>query len=249
MDYRFTDAWADPPGQTERWHTEVLTRLPHGFLCYAPRAEADIPVAPPPVRKTGYITFGSFNNLSKITPGVVALWSRILHAVPGSRLLIKNKPLQDQAVRAHYHALFAQHGVPRERVELVGWMPSPGSHLALYGGIDIALDTFPYNGTTTTCEALWMGVPVIALAGRLHASRVGVSLLARLGLHELVAESEDAYVALASRLANDEAGRKVLRAELRDRMRRSSLCDGKSFARDVEDAYRTMWRKWCAGRS
>lgn len=248
MDYRFTDAWADPPGQTEAWHSETLVRLPHGFLCYEPRPEADILVAPPPAVRNGYITFGSFNNVAKVTPDVVALWALILKRVPGARLLLKSKALQDISVRERYHNMFSREGIDAGRVELHGWIPSPGSHLALYDRIDIALDPFPYNGTTTTCEALWMGVPVITLAGRLHAGRVGVSLLSQIGLTEFIAENPERYLGKAVELAGDADRRATLRSELRERMKRSSLCDGASFARDVESAYRDMWRQWCASR-
>lgn len=249
MDYRFTDAWADPPGKTEQWHTETLVRLAHGFLCYEPGSEANLPVvALPSSQRKGQITFGSFNNLSKVTPQVVALWARILCAVADSRLVLKSKPFEDEAVRNYYLALFASAGVSPERLELVPYTPAVNSHLELYGRIDIALDPFPYNGTTTTCEALWMGVPVITLAGGTHAGRVGVSLLSQVGLAEFIALDEQAYVALAVELAGDPGRLARLRMSMRQRMKDSSLCDGASFAREVESAYRSMWRKWCVTR-
>jgi predicted O-linked N-acetylglucosamine transferase (SPINDLY family) len=246
IDYRLTDAWADPPGKTERWHTETLIRLPHGFLCYRP-PNATPAVAPPPVQANGHITFGSFNSLVKTTPAVVACWAHILQQVPDARLVIKNKSFRDPSVCARYQGLFAEHGIAPERLELVGWIDNLNNHLELYHRLDIALDPFPYNGTTTTCEALWMGVPVITLAGHTHAGRVGVSLLSRLDLTDLIAGDPDDYTQRAVRLAQDRATLARLRPRLRPRLQASSLCDGPAFARDVEAAYREMWRGWCGG--
>ncbi len=246
MDYRFTDAWADPPGWTEHLHSERLVRLPDGFLCFRP-AEG-IAVSPPPSLHSGYVTFGSFNNMGKITEEVIALWCDLLHAVPGSHLMLKYKALHDKAIRTRVHGLFAKHGIEAQRVELTGWLDKMRDHLGSYARVDIGLDTFPYNGTTTTCEALWLGVPVVTLAGKVHAGRVGVSLLSQVGLTELIADSPQEYVELAVRLAGDPARLSALRANLRDRMANSSLCNGPRFARHVEAAYRSMWREWCTGK-
>jgi len=243
IDYRLTDALADPAGQ-EQFHTEELWRLPGCFLCYRPLADAPS-VTALPAKKAGFVTFGSFNNLAKINPGVVRLWSKILHEVPHSRLLVKNLSLTDPATRERYQAMFHEHGIPAERVELVGHVVSREAHLGLYGRIDIALDTFPYNGTTTTCEALWMGVPVITLAGKTHAGRVGLSLLTALDLNEHIADGPQEYVARATTLANDRERLVHLRTTLRERMQASPLCDAPAFARKVEAAYREMWREWC----
>lgn len=235
MDYRLTDTWADPPGG-EAWHSEKLLRLPRGFLCYAPPSHAPQP-GPPPVLAAGHITFGSFNNLAKITPPALALWAGILKQLPGARLIVKNKSLRDAAVRARYTALFAAQGVGAERLELVGWLEQGADHLSLYQRVDIALDTFPYNGTTTTCEALWMGVPVIALCGVNHASRVCASLLSRVGLQELLCNTEDEYSAVAIHLAG-AVGRLVQwRSDLRRQMQESSLCQADAFTRTLEQAY------------
>ncbi len=245
IDYRFTDAWADPAGQTERYHTETLVRLPRGFLCYQPPDLAP-PVVTPPCLHNGYVTFGSFNHMAKVTDEVMALWAELLRALPSARLLMKSGALADADVHARCLARWQQAGIARERIELIGPIPDPEQHLARYGQVDIALDPFPYNGTTTTCEALWMGVPVIALAGSRHAGRVGVSLLTQVGLEDLVAQSEADYLALAVRLAADPTRLMRLRAGLRERVAASPLCDAVAFARDVEAAYRTMWRDWCA---
>lgn len=249
MDYRLTDAWADPPGQTEHLHTEALVRLPDGFLCYNPLqgSPASPPLVPSPCQVNGYITFGSFNNLAKITQEAIALWSEILCAVPGSRLVLKNRPLSDGVTCEHFYGLFEGHGIVRERLELIGWIPNMSQHMATYNKVDIALDTFPYNGTTTTCQAVWMGVPVITLAGQTHAGRVGVSLLSQLGLDQFIAYSVEQYKTCASALACDTETLGSLRAGLRERMAASYLCDGKQFARQIESAYYDMWKTAAEG--
>jgi predicted O-linked N-acetylglucosamine transferase (SPINDLY family) len=245
MDYRLTDVVADPPGQ-EAFHTEALIRLPQGFLCYKPPADAP-PVVPPPGSANGHITFGSFNNLSKMNSAVIAAWAEILTRLPGAHLILKNKSLRDEPTCARYIEFFAERGVAPERVKLVGWLPASTDHLALYSQIDIALDTFPYNGTTTTCEALWMGVPVIALAGNRHAGLVGASLLTQIGLSDLLAQAPGDYVNLAVQLAGNPDKLAALRASLRERMTNSPLCDARTFVRHIEEAYREMWRRWCQG--
>ncbi|MEW6330080.1 MAG: tetratricopeptide repeat protein [Pseudomonadota bacterium] len=244
MDYRLTDGLADPPGQTERYHTEQLVRLPHGFLCYAPPDDAPEP-GDPPLEKNGYVTFGSFNSIAKVTPAVVRRWAAILDSVPGSRLILKSHALTDAPVRERYWRLFSEQGIGTERVQLLGQIRERAGHLGLYRQVDIGLDPFPYNGTTTTCEALWMGVPVVTLAGAAHAGRVGLSLLSRLGLAELAAGNEEEYLALAAGLARDTSRIRELRQGLRRRLRESSLCRGPAFARDVEQSYRAMWQAWC----
>jgi protein O-GlcNAc transferase len=243
MGYRITDAFADPPGR-DAFYSEKLIRLDGCFLCYQPPGDAP-PVAPLPAETNGFITFGSFNNLSKMQPGVVALWSQVLHAVPGARLLVKNPSLTDPPTRQRIAAMFAQHGIWADRLELRGHTPTPQEHLAFYGRVDIAIDTFPYNGTTTTCEALWMGVPVVTLAGAVHAGRVGLSLLTAAGLPELIAATPTEYVARAAALAGDRVALSRLHAGLRERVRQSKLCDAAGFTRAMESALRLIWRGWC----
>lgn len=245
IDYRLTDAWADPPGIADAFHTEKLIRLPQGFLCYLPSRHAP-PVSQLPAMTNPTITFGSFNNLSKITPDVIDLWVELLRAIPTSRLVIKNSSLGDAPTRDHYLQLFAKQDIDPGRLDLLPPIHANDEHLGVYGQIDIGLDTFPYNGTTTTCEALWMGVPVITLAGSMHAGRVGVSLLSQIGLDDLIAESVQDYVRIAVELASDRHKLANLRAELRDRMGQSALCNGAAFARKIEDAYRDMWASHCA---
>jgi len=240
--YRLTDARADPPGVADDFHGEALIRLNRCFLCYGTPDDAP-EVAPRPA--DGPITFGSFNHLPKVTPEVVATWCRILDRVAGARLILKAKGLASAVTRDRVRALFADHGIAPERVETIAWLPAPGDHLALYGRVDIALDSFPYNGTTTTCEALWMGVPVVTLAGDRHAGRVGASLLATVGRDDLITATRDDYVARAVALAADADGRAAARRDLRERVRRSPLGDAAGLATEIEAAYRAMWRRWC----
>lgn len=248
MNHRLADGISDPPGHAESWHTEKLARLPDGFLCYTPPLDAP-EVGPPPAARVDYVTFGSFNNLAKITPAVAEIWARLLGSVPGSRLVLKNKSFADIETRDRWREQFERLGVGPARLAFNACTSAIGEHLGMYGAIDVALDTFPYNGTTTTCEALWMGVPVVTLAGRTHASRVGMSLLSQIGLPELIATGHDDYVNIAVALARDARHRADLRRQLRPRLAASSLCDGPAFARKVENAYRAMWRAWCVGRT
>jgi len=242
--YRITDAIVDPPGAVEANHTEQLVRLENGFLCYEPWATAPN-VTLPPSSESGKITFGSFNNLAKIGPSVIAAWSRILRSVEGSRLILKAMPFADSGVQRLFEARFKAHGVTRRQLQFFPEAAGVDEHLARYADIDIALDPFPYCGTTTTCEALWMGVPVISLAGDRHASRVGLDLLTRVGLPEFAAENLDAYVAAAVELAANPARLVTVRSDLRGQMARSPLCDAVRFARELEAAYRTMWGAYC----
>jgi predicted O-linked N-acetylglucosamine transferase (SPINDLY family) len=240
MDFRLTDDIADPPGEADKYHSEALVRLPHGFLCYGP-PEGAPNVSGLPARQNGHITFGSFNNLPKTNPEVIALWSRLLDQVANSRLLLKSKQFADEQVRQRVLDLFSVFGVGAERLKLLPRTASTAGHLAMYHQLDIGLDPFPYNGTTTTCEALWMGVPVITLRGDRHAGRVGASILTRMGLEHLVAESQDQYVEIGIKLAQNITALENLRAGLRSHMQSSVLCDGQSFARIMETSLTNLW--------
>ena len=244
MDYRLTDARADPPGTTEHLHTEQLVRLPDCAWCFRPSGDAP-PASGPPVLRAGHITFGCFNALPKINAPLLRLWSEILLEVPGSRLLLKNAAFRNPSVRERMRSVLEKAGIVPERIELAEHVPGLAGHLASYGRVDIALDTFPYHGTATTCEALWMGVPVVTLAGQTHVSRVGVSLLDHAGLAGLAASSPEEYVRIAAALGRDAPRLAEFRASLRERMAGSPLMDGPRFARNVEQAYRQMWRAWC----
>jgi predicted O-linked N-acetylglucosamine transferase (SPINDLY family) len=244
MDYRLTDGFADPLGATEQLHSEKLIRLPECFSCYQPPTEVP-EVSGLPAREKGYVTFGSFNNLAKITPEVMAVWAKILQAVPGSRLTLKNAGLGGSIAQQTVRDTFAGLGVALERIELLGRDQSERAHLERYGSIDVGLDPFPYNGATTTCETLWMGVPVITLAGRTHAGRVGASQLSNLGLAEFIGHTTEEYISISTRLASDLERLGQLRAELRARMAASPLTDGLRFTKHLEQAYRGMWQDWC----
>jgi predicted O-linked N-acetylglucosamine transferase (SPINDLY family) len=238
IDYRFCDAVTDPPG-AEQNATEKLIRLPSGLHCYLPPADAPA-VAELPFLKNGVVTFGSFNKLGKVSDATVALWASVLKAIPSARLYLKSRALTEAETRTITAARFAAHGIASGRLDLVGWVPDDAGHLAAYSRVDIALDTFPYSGTTTTCEALWMGVPVLTLAGATHASRVSASLLTTVNLDAWVTTSSEAFVVHAQSAARDIAALTRLRVDLRARMRGSALCDGAPYAAAVEAAYRKM---------
>jgi protein O-GlcNAc transferase len=241
IDYRLTDATSDPVGETDAYYSEKLIRLPTTFSCYEPDANAPA-INPLPATSSGAVTFGSFNNFAKITPDVIALWARLLRELPLARLLLKSRGLSDASVADRIKSTFAKHGVVAERVILNGQEVSVREHLSLYHGVDIALDPFPYNGTTTTCEALWMGVPVVTFAGHSHASRVGASLLTHLGLADWIATTPVDYVAMAVAAAKDLARLADLRGQLRDRMLHSFLCDGVKFTTGLETAFTEIIR-------
>ena len=243
IDYRLTDALAEPPG-AQKFYTEELVFLLDGFLCYRPPDFAPT-VAPLPADKKGYITFGSFNNSCKINPVIAELWAEILKACGNSHLLLKLKGGGEPEIKGRYAGYFEQFGIGSERLDICGWK-SPPEHLQLYSQVDIALDTYPYNGTTTTCEALWMGVPVVSLIGsKHHASRVGLSILSRVGLEFFAASSPPEYVAKAIALAENRHSLAQIRSSMRARIAASGLCHAKAFTRQVEAAYRKMWRRWC----
>ena len=247
VDYRFTDSEADPPGESDELHTETLIRLDDGFLCYRPPAVAPA-VAPAPSLDRGFVTFGSFNNPAKLTDEGIAVWSRILREIPTARLLIKGVNFETPEFREtklRFRDGFARAGIAESRVELRGHTATTAEHLGTYAEVDIGLDPFPYNGTTTTCEALWMGVPVVVLEGDHHAARVGVSILTRIGLTELIAETPERYIEMALALARDPGRLVSLRAGMRERMAASPLRDEPGFARRFEATLRALWRRWC----
>ncbi|MBF0374726.1 MAG: hypothetical protein HQL39_15080, partial [Alphaproteobacteria bacterium] len=248
MDFRITDAITDPIGASDPWYTERIVRLGRPFLCYRPPAEAIQPVAPPPAAETGTVTFGSFNNIAKLTPQVLTVWGRLLAAVPNGRLILKSRCFQDEETKGRFAGLIAQGGARPDQIVLFPHDESSKDHFAAYNRIDIGLDPFPYNGTTTTIEALWMGVPVVTLQGDQHAGRVGASILIHSGLGDLVTIDEASYIATAAALAGDPDRLADLRAGMRERLLRSPLLDEKGFAVSFGDAMRGMWKTWCHRR-
>lgn len=244
IDGRITDLVTDPVGQTEAFYSEKLVRLPRAFSCYLPPAESP-PVSPLPAAENGSITFGSFNQLAKVNAEVVTCWSAVLRAVPHSRLFLRSAVLSDRGTADDLRQRFAAHGVAAHQLLLSGEQLSVEDHLRAYSQMDIALDPFPYNGTTTTCEALWMGVPVVTLQGATHVSRVGTSLLTHLGAAEWIANSESSYVATAQRLAQDLSALASIRSSLRGRMAHSALCDSEGFAEEFAYALRQRWMERC----
>ncbi len=248
MDYRLTDEWADPSPASDHLCTESLVRLPKGFLCYKPLDDSP-EVSTPPVTRNGYITFGCFNNSAKVSETVLDAWGRILTALPSARLLMKSRQLHGPGLQKRFLDELSRRGIDPDRIEMLGRVNSTIEHLSLYGRVDIAFDTFPYNGTTTTCEALWMGVPVVTLAGDRHAGRVGVSLLQNIGLPELIADTVYDYERIAVELAGSTENLARYRSAMRHSMRNAPLLDAAGFARSVESAYRDMWRNWCQTRS
>lgn len=243
MDYRLTDAIADPDG--DAYYSERLLRLPRSFLCFRPLTPMP-DVSPLPAAQSGHVTFGSMNNFSKVTGEVLDLWAQLMQRVPESRLLLKAKQLEDATVCKRVVERFHGHGIPAERLTMLAALPSRADHFAQYHHMDIGLDPFPYNGTTTTCEALWMGVPVVTLRGDRHAARVGASLLTHVGLKELVANDAEEFLQIAAELAHNQKRLSMLRATLREKLQGSMLCDEPGFARDMEEALRDAWRAWCA---
>lgn len=242
MDWRISDAVCDPPGDADRWHIEKLWRLEGSFWCW--RLPTDAPeVSPLPARSGGAITFGSFNNFTKLNRELTQCWAAILRALPGSRLLVAGAPAG--GTRERFVARFTDAGIDAERLELVERLPVDAFR-RLHHRVDVALDTFPYSGGATTCESLWMGVPVLTLAGRMGFERSATGLLTLAGLEDWIARDREDYVARAIAAAGDSVRLAALRAGMRDRLRASPLADEPAFARRLEAAYRGMWRAWCA---
>ena len=237
MDYRIVDELTDPDG--EEFYTEKLLRLKRCFLAFNPPDDAP-EVGSLPYLTNGYVTFGSFNNFTKINNKVLRVWRQLLKSVPKSRLLLKSKHFNDKELKNEVKAFFTSRGIAEERINIHGFELKLKNHLDFYNRVDIALDSFPYNGTTTTCEALYMGVPVITVRGVCHVARVGVSLLSSMGLSSFVAADLAEYRVIASDLAKNVKLMKSLRANMRGLMFNSSLCDSLSLVRDIENQFQTV---------
>jgi len=240
IDYRLTDPHLDPPGLNDHFYSETSIRLPDSFWCYEPQV-TDPAVNPLPAQSNGHVTFGCLNNFCKVNEPVLRLWAQVLKAIPTSRFMLlcpegsHRQPLLD---------LLQREGIRPDRVELIAGRPRL-QYLELYHRIDMGLDTFPYNGHTTSLDSFWMGVPVITLVGQTVVGRAGLSQLTNLGLPELIAQTPLQYVQIAVDLAGDLPRLAELRRTLRGRMQASPLMDAPSFARNIETAYRQVWRNWC----
>jgi predicted O-linked N-acetylglucosamine transferase (SPINDLY family) len=247
IDYRVVDSMTDlvdaEGGADRATAVEQLVRIDPCFLCYSPPGDA--PDVAERVVGSGEIVFASFNAVQKINKPLAELWRDVLDATPGSRLLLKANGLREADAVTTVAKRLAAWGLPMERVELVGATRTRAEHLAMYAQVDVALDTYPYHGTTTTCEALWMGVPVVVLAGDRHASRVGISLLQAVGRREMVAQTRAEYVQIASSLAKNASKLQKIRADLRRNVSESPLCDEVAFGERLRSNLRDMWRNWC----
>jgi len=247
MDYRFTDAVADPLDDADRFATEKLVRFAPTAWTYSPPTDAP-EVAPAPCVTSGHITFGCFNTPSKITESMIETWAKVLVAVPNSRFCLKGAGLDGAAMQSKYISSFEKAGVTADRLSFLPRTPDTRSHLACYHGIDIALDTAPYNGTTTSCEAMWMGVPVITLVGDRHMARVGASLLTAIGHGDWATFSKQEYIGRVTALAADFSNLASIRTNLRGDLLRSPLLDHSAQAVRFGAALRECWRKWCQSR-
>ncbi len=241
IDYRFTDPHLDPAGSDDSIYSERSIRLPETYWCYQ-LDEHSPDAGPSPAKRNGDITFGCLNNFCKVSPQALDVWIEILRENPKSRLILH---AHEGSHRQRMRDLLKIRGIDPQRLQFLGWV-AYYDYLKQYQQIDIALDPFPCNGGTTTCNALWMGVPVITFSGKTAVGRGGVSVLRNVGLTELIAESIQRYVQIASELASNPARLSELREGMRNRMRASLLMDSSRFARNVEAAYRQMWQRWCA---
>ncbi|MEO8165406.1 MAG: hypothetical protein ABI619_08415, partial [Betaproteobacteria bacterium] len=242
IQYRISDQISDPPGLTDRYHTETLVRLPHSQWCYRPFVDVDCAREAPSVRN-GHITFGSFNQTVKITPAMRQMWGRILTQVPDSRLLVVG--VVDDRARAGLYRDLKDGGVERARIEMLPYVALE-EYYRSFGRVDIALDTMPFSGGTTTCDALWMGTPVITAPGERPWSRSAASILTTLGLQDWIAQSAEEYVQRAVQFARSPSAIATLRQSLRSKMLESPLMDKRQFTRNMEQAFRQMWQSWCS---
>ncbi|MDH5189961.1 MAG: tetratricopeptide repeat protein [Gammaproteobacteria bacterium] len=238
VDYRITDNYAESDDGT--LYTEELLKMPESFLCFGGFIEQEIKPELPLQRK-GYVTFGSFNNVSKLNTEIIKVWSDILHKVPDSKLVIKAGNVEKDYIQKNIRGEFIKHGIHEDRLELKGFNKDKGTHLDYYNEIDIALDSFPYQGTTTTCESLWMDVPVVSLVGKLHAQRVSNSIYKNIGVEDCLAYTEDEYIQIAVSLATDVKKNAKLRKKIHTRLRESILCNPERFTKQLEDLYKSAW--------
>ncbi len=248
VDYRIVDQYVEPPEEDGLYTTEKPLRVPHSYFCYTPIEKCPI-TGDTPALKNGYITFGSFNNYAKVSDTIVDVWAAVLKAIPTSKFLLKNQALKDPDTWQHFKGRMVERGIDPHRLHYSKFEKSTQDHLRVYQKVDIALDSFPYNGATTTFEALWMGVPVVTLVGNAHVSRVGKSILATLGFDNLIANTADEFVTLCQTLAKDVKYIQNFRQTIREKMQKSPVMDAKTFTRELEELYQRAWNNWCENQS
>ncbi|MBF0452304.1 MAG: tetratricopeptide repeat protein [Candidatus Magnetomorum sp.] len=241
IQYRLTDDISDPESH-DPFYSEQLIRMPEGFLCYLPQ-EKSPEVSRLPAEKNDYVTLGSFNNLAKVNEMVISVWSEILCNLPEVKLLLKARPLSSDETQEYIINKFVAHGVHPDQIKCMGFLDSIESHLEIYHQVDLALDPFPYNGTTTTCDALWMGVPVITRCGEYHAGRVGASILSHIGLNDFIANSTENYIAKTIHVCRNISLLKNVRKNLRHMFQSSPLMDAKRFTQKIEQTYLQLWKQ------
>jgi predicted O-linked N-acetylglucosamine transferase (SPINDLY family) len=246
MDFRISDDVTEPEGLMDDFSSERIIRLPGGFHLYRPPYSVPETVVPLPALKNKCITFGSFNNLKKASPLTFEAWSTLLREIPNSRMVIKDRNLEGKYMRERVMSIFASYGVESSRITVIRLMRNNFDHMSAYNNVDIALDCYPYNGTTTTCEALVMGCPVVTRQGDSHVSRVSSSILTHVGHPEWIAHDMDEFVAIGKKLASDTKVLAAIRSKLRSEMYASPLCDPQRMRRELGDAIRFMWRDWCS---
>lgn len=246
MDYRIVDAFTDPHPGAKRYSSEQLLYMKPVFSIYLPDSDLPDVAAETPALKNGYVTFGSFNSLPKLNSQLLEMWGQILSRVDGSKLLVKNKMLDHPSVRKDVSEALASAGISHQRQILLGRTDPPQEHMKIFRGVDLCLDSYPYNGTTTNCDSFVMGVPVVTLTGSRHASRVTTSQLRSLNLGNLVAADSDQYIDIAVQLASDTAKLNSIRQGLRECLQSSALMDYQGFTQQLEAKYRDIWRQWCA---
>jgi predicted O-linked N-acetylglucosamine transferase (SPINDLY family) len=244
IDYRISDYYTEPKGMTEHLNTETLWRLPQIFCCYGANERSPKVIDHPPFEDNGYITFGCFNNFSKVTDPVLETWRKILEQVPDSRLMLEIAGADGSKFKTQLNERFKRLGIPEDRIIVIPRHPS--NQFVLYNKIDVALDPFPCAGGTTSMDTMWMGVPLITLAGHHFVSRMGVTILNNVGLSELVCENTDEYVFKAIALGNEHNRLRSMRHNLREKVMASPMMDQVAFAKNMEDSYRQMWQKYCA---
>ncbi len=245
--YRITDRYADPPEVAEAFSAEALVRLPASYYCYYPEVPT-LPVNDLPALQSGYITFGSFNNAAKFNPSLFALWANVLHAVPHSKLLLMTKSFKDSTARQLVLEALTGLGISSERV-ILDYAVTTEDTLVAYHRVDVALDAYPFNGATTTCQALWMGIPVITLVGQTPAARAGLSILTTVGFKEWVAYTPEEYVEICRKLTSSLDSLRQLRQQIRPQMQSSPVLNGLAYTRHLERAYQQMWEGWGRGGS